>query len=203
MHLLAVPYQLSILTLTILLLAVPARAQDQALTPANEITQQIRSGERHAYSISAGSGEPGTREEAAAISALTGTSDRIVALGFEANRALVTSQALTDYRVIHFATHSLLNTEQPELSGIVLSLVDEAGRANNGFLQVQDIYNLRLPAELVVLSACQTGLGKNIRGEGRAGRALGRGQRPFREPFSALARASAEIEERPGLAKVC
>jgi CHAT domain-containing protein len=63
----------------------------------------------------------------------------------------------------------MLNNVHPELSGIVLSLVDEAGHPQDGFLRLQDIYNLKLPAEMVALSACQTGLGKEIRGEGLIG----------------------------------
>jgi CHAT domain-containing protein len=62
-----------------------------------------------------------------------------------------------------------LNSRHPELSGIVLSLVDEQGRPQNGFLRLHEIYNLELPADLVVLSACQTGLGKEIKGEGLVG----------------------------------
>ena len=74
------------------------------------------------------------------------------------------------YRIVHFATHSVLNNERPELSGVVLSLVDRAGRPQNGFLRLYDIYNLRLGSDLVVLSACQTALGGEItrRGSDRA-----------------------------------
>src|SRR5206468_10666089 len=73
------------------------------------------------------------------------------------------------YRIIHFATHGVLNTKHPELSGLVLSLVDRRGMPQDGFLRLHEIYNLNLPADLVVLSACQTALGKEIRGEGLVG----------------------------------
>ncbi len=79
------------------------------------------------------------------------------------------SPELGSYRIVHFATHGLLNNSNPELSGIVLSLVDEAGRPQDGFLRLHDIYNLKLGADLVVLSACQTALGRDIRGEGLVG----------------------------------
>jgi CHAT domain-containing protein/tetratricopeptide (TPR) repeat protein len=111
----------------------------------------------------------GTRREATAILALAPESKRRRALDFEANRDVVTGSDIGQYQIIHFATHGLLNSRNPELSGIVLSLVDSQGRAQDGFLRLHEIYNLRLSAELVVLSACQTGLGKEIRGEGLIG----------------------------------
>jgi CHAT domain-containing protein len=110
-----------------------------------------------------------TRREAAAISALVPERERMQALDFEASRTTALRPELGEYRIVHFAAHGMLNNIHPELSGIVLSLVDEAGRQQDGFLRLQDIYNLKLPAELVVLSACQTGLGKEVKGEGLVG----------------------------------
>ncbi len=110
-----------------------------------------------------------TRDEAAAIVALVPEADRKLAINFDANRAAATSDELSQYRIIHFATHGLLNSQHPELSGIVLSLVDQQGKPQDGFLRLHEIYNLKLPAELVVLSACQTGLGKEVKGEGLVG----------------------------------
>lgn len=108
----------------------------------------------------------GTRREALGILSLVPAGEQKRALDFEASRATATSAQLGQYRFIHFATHGLLNSTHPELSGVVLSLVDDQGRPVDGFLRLNEIYNLRLPAELVVLSACQTGLGKEVRGEG-------------------------------------
>ena len=112
---------------------------------------------------------PKTREEAITISALVPDAEKKRAIDFEASRAIAVSQELSQYRIIHFATHGLLNSQHPELSGIVLSLVDEKGKPQDGFLRLHEIYNLRLPADLIVLSACQTALGKEIRGEGLIG----------------------------------
>jgi CHAT domain-containing protein len=110
-----------------------------------------------------------TRREAAAISALVPERERMEALDFEASRKTALRPELGEYRIVHFATHGMLNNIHPELSGIVLSLVDKEGRTQDGFLRLQDIFNLKLSAELVVLSACQTGLGKEIKGEGLIG----------------------------------
>src|SRR5215470_15529419 len=110
-----------------------------------------------------------TRKEAEAIVALAAPEQGFKALDFAASRATILNTGLDQYRIVHFATHGLLNSRRPELSGIVLSLVDEAGRAQEGFLRAYEIYNLKLNAELVVLSACSTALGKEIKGEGLAG----------------------------------
>ena len=109
-----------------------------------------------------------SRQEANEIARLADES-KLEAVDFEANRKLATSAALGQYRVVHFATHGLINNQHPELSGIVLSLVDEKGQPQNGFLRLYDLYNLKLSADLVVLSACQTALGKEIKGEGLVG----------------------------------
>jgi tetratricopeptide (TPR) repeat protein len=110
-----------------------------------------------------------TRDEAEAILSVAPQNARLEALDFRASRATSTSWELNQYRIIHFATHGLLNSEHPQLSGLVLSLVDERGQPQDGFLQLHEIFKMRLRAELVVLSACQTGLGKEIKGEGLVG----------------------------------
>jgi CHAT domain-containing protein len=110
-----------------------------------------------------------SREEANSILKLVSRNDRMEALDFDANLETAKSPALGQYRFVHFATHGVLNTRQPELSGVILSLVDRKGNSTPGFLSAVDVFNLKLPAELVVLSGCQTALGKEIRGEGLVG----------------------------------
>jgi CHAT domain-containing protein/Flp pilus assembly protein TadD len=112
---------------------------------------------------------PFTRQEADAISAVVPAGGGLKAVDFKANRELSISPELANYRMVHFATHGLIDSEHPELSGLVLSLVDKQGTKQNGFLGLEDIYNLDLPVDMVVLSACETGLGKAISGEGLIG----------------------------------
>ncbi len=112
---------------------------------------------------------PFSRYEADSVIALTPKGTGLKATDFNASRDLALSQRLSQYRILHFATHGLLNSERPELSGLVLSLIDREGKPQDGFLRLHEVYNLQLNADLVVLSACETGLGKEIKGEGLIG----------------------------------
>lgn len=126
-----------------------------------------RGGEAAAYRFAR---LPDTRWEAERIAAYAGAkhgaASVLLAQDFAANRALALSPELSRYRVVHFASHAVINNRHPELSGIVLSLVNERGEAQDGFLRAPDIFNLKLPADLVMLSACRTGVGREVRGEG-------------------------------------
>jgi len=75
----------------------------------------------------------------------------------------------SNYAILHIATHGVLDRENPEKSGFLLSLVDPAGNPQKGFITMQDVYDLKCPVDLVVLSACRTALGKDMRGEGLIG----------------------------------
>jgi len=138
--------------------------------------------------------------EAGAILSLVPASERFEALGFAASRETVLSGRLARYRIVHFATHAVLDTEHPERSGVALSMVDPAGRPREGFLPLREIYGLRLPADLVVLSACQTGLGREVRGEGLIGLTRGLFSAGARQVLVSLwpveDRATAELMRR-------
>ena len=104
--------------------------------------------------------------EANEIVALARGSTNLKAVGFEANRDRVFSLELAGYRIVHIATHGIVNSERPEESAIVLSLFDQQGRSQTGVLGLYDIHRLHLPVDLVVLSACGTAIGKDVKGEG-------------------------------------
>jgi CHAT domain-containing protein len=120
----------------------------------------------------AGRGYPrlaATRQEADAILRLAPAGTTLRALGFDASRATAMSPELARYGIVHFATHGVFDDENPGLSGLVLSTYGENGEPQDGVLRLRDVYGLRLPAELVVLSACSTALGQPVKGEGLVG----------------------------------
>jgi len=116
---------------------------------------------------------PATRLEAEAIMAFVPEGEGLLATGLGATRERAMSPELEDYRIIHFATHGFADDANPRMSWIALSTVDARGQARNGFLRLLDIYNLNLSADVVVLSACSTAMGKNIQGEGLVGMVRG------------------------------
>jgi CHAT domain-containing protein len=116
---------------------------------------------------------PATREEAKAISDQLTPDQVLQATDFEANRTNATSADLANYGIIHFATHALVDDEHPQLSGIVLSRYNQLGQPIDGYLRLADIYSLRLSAELVVLSACRSAIGRDVKGEGLVGLSRG------------------------------
>ena len=120
--------------------------------------------------------DPGTlhrltnsRLEAETIAGLVPKNESFVGLDFDAAKTTAMGEDIAGARIVHLATHGLLNAVHPRLSGLVLSLVDEQGRPMDGFLRMLEVYDLELKADLVVLSSCLTALGKEVRGEGLVG----------------------------------
>lgn len=111
----------------------------------------------------------GTRMEAEQIVkfAKTAGGQADVWLDLEASEDNLQGRDISKYRVVHIATHGLLNAERPQFTGVVLSLVGNTG--GDGFVRTDEVFNLRLGSPLVMLSACETGLGKEKRGEGVIG----------------------------------
>jgi CHAT domain-containing protein len=121
-----------------------------------------------AQSLSSLSRLNASQAEADSIVQIIGDSASAAFTGAAATREQFLSQPVSEYKIIHFATHGLIDEAHPQLSGIVLSQFTETGETRNGVLRLQDIYGLNLAADLVVLSACETGIGKEVKGEGLA-----------------------------------
>ena len=137
-----------------------ATSQENGLPPSPDASATASAG-FHLARLS------GTRTEADEIAKLAGTNKPDVWIDLNANEDNVRARDLTSYRYIHVATHGLLDAERPQFTGVVLSLV--GNKSNDGFLRTDEIFNLKLGAPLVMLSACETGLGKEKRGEGVIG----------------------------------
>jgi CHAT domain-containing protein/predicted negative regulator of RcsB-dependent stress response len=112
---------------------------------------------------------PGSRKEAEAIQKVFGLDSTFLALGFAANRDAVLDGRLSSFRMVHFATHGIIDVRHPEMSGLILSLVNEKGERQDGYLRLGDIYQLKFSADLVVLSSCESALGKELQAEGIIG----------------------------------
>jgi CHAT domain-containing protein len=107
-----------------------------------------------------------TRWESEQIAAMFPRGAALQALDFASNRDTATGEEVSGSAIIHFATHTVINNQHPELSGIALSMFDRRGQPQDGLLRTNDIFNLKLSADLVVLSSCRTLLGHDFRGEG-------------------------------------
>jgi tetratricopeptide (TPR) repeat protein len=107
----------------------------------------------------------GTRDEAMAIATLAGSDRSVLYLDFDASLQTLLAPSLSQYRILHLATHGVLDENAPGLSGIVLSLVNREGQPISGYLMRHDVENLNLRSDLVVLSSCDSGSGPNFNGE--------------------------------------
>lgn len=151
-----------------------ARVQNSSLAPAvASAADETRPESTQRALESLRSGGPArlthSSEEADAIAKAAPRGTTMIVKGFDATRETALTAPLGEYQIVHFATHGFLDSEHPELSSIVLTMVDKNGVEKNGVMPLHDIYNMDLSAELTVLSACQTALGKDIKGEGFVG----------------------------------
>jgi CHAT domain-containing protein/tetratricopeptide (TPR) repeat protein len=112
---------------------------------------------------------PGSRNEALAIQKIAGPERTRLVMGFEANREAIMGGSIARQRIIHFATHGMMDTRHPEMSGLVLSMFNKKGEYQDGYVRLSDIYDLKLSADLVVLSSCESALGKDLGAEGIIG----------------------------------
>lgn len=127
---------------------------------------ELRAGEKAHYQRLISS-----RAECEALGSLVPEPRRKVLLDFDASKEKLNASGKP--RIVHIATHGVLDTEHPERSGLVLSRRSPDGKSVDGFLSLAEVYGLKLPADLVTLSACETALGEEVRGEGFIGLARG------------------------------
>lgn len=153
---------------TIAVFADPVFEHDDTRFPGNIPPVPREEGESRSPGIGDLERLPSSRREARAILKLFPEKDRFEALDFSANRSTALDPAFRQYRILHFATHHLSGVD-PDRAGLILSLFDRQGRPIEGLLRATEVYNLDLPAELVVLSACGTGLAEEVQGEGPMG----------------------------------
>ena len=159
-----------------------ARAQKRTTAPANDAEVRGLGIQSALTDVSGTTPAPNAQMEGLPLARLNGTrteADQIskfakttggqadVWLDLDANEDNLAARDISKYRVIHVATHGLLNAERPQFTGVVLSLV--GNKTHDGFVRTDEVFNLHLGAPLVMLSACETGLGKEKRGEGVMG----------------------------------
>ncbi len=153
----------------VLIVADPVYSRADARFPAHPITAAFPAAQPHLESLPP---LPMSRVEAERLQSLA-RGRTVTLLGFDAVPSRFERAALDDLSIIHIASHTLLDDRYPDLSGLVLSTVDPSGRSVDGFLPLLDVYKLHLDARLVVLSACETYIGNDLRGEGLLGLARG------------------------------
>ena len=145
-------------------------AEDSRLSPENktDLTANNETGEKFRFVESLNSlvRLDASKTEADSITDILGESNADNFSGFSANRERLLNTDAAGYKILHFATHGLIDESRPELSGIVLSRFDENGQQTDEFFRLHDIYGMNLKSDLVVLSACNTGIGKEVKGEG-------------------------------------
>jgi len=110
-----------------------------------------------------------SRAEARVIASLVPADQAAINLDFDASVDNAMAAEIGRFRIVHFATHGLLDTQRPESSSLAFSFFDKSGKPRDGLMRLKDIFDLELSSDLVVLSACQTALGKDVRGEGLIG----------------------------------
>jgi CHAT domain-containing protein len=169
----------------------PAAPLPDSPQQSDERLALVRGGGQHLPRL------PGAAREAAAIVALmpAGSVDRLD--GFAANRERFLTSALGQYKLIHIASHATTDSDIPQASALILSTVDGTGNDVDGRVYAGDLLGVRLQADTVVLSACETALGKDVAGEGLIGLqyiVLARGARSVVSSlWPALDRVTAEM----------